>query len=423
MSGGFSATIAPFFNRTGSNVVVKHWTGRVRAGYLFLPFAAIAFHAFGLDTPYRTTMYLNIVLVVLIAVRQGDWLRAGDRGMLAATVSMPLVLVVLHLLAGGTGAKEMRHLLAASFLAIGIWQLASVPPADAKLESRLRVAALLGVIGYVAIQSVLTFATSHHYGTTKNPHYLAQYCLLLIPVAAYLLQRSSPPVRLAMGAALIALLALLLETSSRPAWLALMLVTLLVLGLRRRLLSWQAALVVLAVGALYLVNAGGFASRVDDLYAHIGTEERVHIWRDTWTAQQASTGWQWFVGHGFDSFKDGFRSFSKRDYGVDFNAPHNFPLELLYTSGIIGLAAVAIAVAGLYRLGFRLYLDTGRSSFVLALLAGLTVNLAFVSVTIGFFTSYNLLPLATVAGLLLALKRTLARQESRGPTSPAGPGA
>jgi len=387
-------------------VVNTRWAGIVRAGYLFLPLMAVACQALGLNAPYRTLIYVNIGLVVILAHR--EWLRPGSRGTMAAIVAMPLALIVLQLLSGGPNVRDIRHLVAITFLTIGIWQLASVPPSDAKVERRLYLVALIGIVGYAALQSFLVAMTSNHFGTTKNPHYLAQYCLMLIPVATYLFHRSSPALRLLAGTALVALFALLLDTASRPAWLSLLLAAVLALWLRRQILSWWTVVMVAVIGVLYAANVSDFAGRIDDLYANIGTEERVFIWRDTWTAQLAGSAWQWLVGHGIDHFRDAYRHFSTRDFGIDFNTPHNFLLELLYTSGIAGLVVVIAAIASLYRLGLRLYRDTGHASFVLVLLVVLTANLAFVSITVSFFTSHTLMPLAIIAGLLLSLRETLA---------------
>ncbi len=60
---------------------------------------------------------------------------------------------------------------------------------------------------------------------------------------------------------------------------------------------------------------------------------------------------------------------------------------------------------------FQARLRLGRPPFVAALIAVLTANLLFVSITVGFFSSANLLILSLVSGLALKLKA-----DSRGDT-------
>ncbi len=121
--------------------------------------------------------------------------------------------------------------------------------------------------------------------------------------------------------------------------------------------------------------------------------------------QQTSLIRQWLVGHGIDSFEDDFKAFSRfHELGFDFNAPHNFVLELLYTVGLVGLMAVVVMLGYcLYARLFQTYATQKRAHHVAALIAVLTANLLFASITIGFFTSYNLPILSVIVGLALAL--------------------
>lgn len=387
----------------------QHWLRRLTAGYTFLPLTIVFSHALGLDTPYRSLMYLNVAIVLLLAFRSKVLFDQASRPALAFMLAIPVLLSMLHVLAGGdTGTKEIRHLLTATVLAIGIWQFVSVPPADSESETRLLRLVLAAIVLYAAVQAASVFLLGLRNGTTKNPHYLAHYCLVLIPVCAYLFQRSTLRIRLSIGLVIFILFLLLIQSGSRPAWLSFAIVTVLSLAFRRRLLSWLTLSIFLAIAAIYMGNIKGFANRVDHLASTIQTEERVYMWRDTWNAQKESSPWQWIVGHNLDTFGDDFRRFTTYQQGhMDFKTPHNYILELLYKSGIIGLTAVGVLLFQLYRFGLILHRRSRASPFVLMLMATITANLLFVSITIGFFTSYNLLPMAIVAGLLLSKEKSM----------------
>ena len=162
-----------------------------------------------------------------------------------------------------------------------------------------------------------------------------------------------------------------------------------------------------------MTNAGNFAIRFGDLLSHLGTEERVVIWRDTWRMQSESAPIEWLIGHGLNSFKTDFVPFSYFHLQhMDFNSPHNFFLELLYISGVIGLVLAVSLYWILYRsLIVSISNQTEYKTIYLLLLAVLTTNLVLVSITLPFFTSYNLNVIAIVFGVMLYLKQIQSRAD------------
>ena len=90
---------------------------------------------------------------------------------------------------------------------------------------------------------------------------------------------------------------------------------------------------------------------------------------------------------------------------MDYNSPHNFFLELLYISGAIGL----VLAVSLYWIIYRKLIvlinnQTEFKNIYLLLLAILTTNLILVSITLPFFSSYNLNVIAIVFGVILYLQ-------------------
>lgn len=278
--------------------------------------------------------------------------------------------------------------------------------ANRKNGEQLKQLALCVAILYVLIQTVSVFFFGLKFGTTKNPHYLAQYCLLLMPVFAYVFFTSTTTlVKIVSTVCAFLLMALLLETLSRPAWIGLILIAGLTILHQQRI---SKLLCLVAVGlffsGLYHLNVEGFGARVHDLYINIQTEERVYIWRDTLSMLYENGPKQWLVGHGLGSFRDGFTHYSSyHKVGRDFNSPHNFVLELLYTSGVLGLIVVLVFFLIFYYRLISVYLQSHQSDYSFVLIAILTSNLILVSITLPFFTSYNLLVCSYVGGLLLFL--------------------
>jgi O-antigen ligase len=157
---------------------------------------------------------------------------------------------------------------------------------------------------------------------------------------------------------------------------------------------------------LTLTNVGNFADRFKELLVNLNTEERVTIWHDTWQMQIDSTLDKWILGHGLDAFKESFKPYSHYHLlNIDFNSPHNFILELLYVSGISGVLLLIFMFSLMYK---NLYLGIKNQAqyknIYLVLMAILTSNLILVSITLPFFTSYNLNIIAVVTGVMLYLK-------------------
>jgi O-antigen ligase len=357
---------------------------------------------------YRLFAYLNLLLVLIYVVTQ-QYKAKGfyDKKTLIYIFSIPLGFIAIHFLASANLViiKEIRHILLAAFLATGVWLLAKRN--HGFIKDNILGFTLVLILIYVAVQVVALWWFNKPYGTTKNPHYLALYSSILLIVSTYIFFKVSTRLKWLIATCILLLGILLLHTSSRPTWIGLIVsgsVVLIFLNRRVRTFSTLAMIAVLI--GLTLTNAGNFAARFGELLVNIKTEERVVIWQDAWKMQMESPPVTWIFGHGLDTFKEGFKHYSQYHmYGLDYNSPHNFPLELLYLSGIAGVLLSTLMVGLTYK---NLYLGIKNQvqykNIYLALMAVFTSNLILVSITLPFFTSYNLNVIAIVTGVMLYLK-------------------
>jgi O-antigen ligase len=393
----------PFFFQDGRKLITFY-----PALLLLIVFS----HAIGTDSPYRSLAYGNIALVLYFAYRL--WTHSRDEFKLAlykpaCFLCTPIAIVVLHFIADPTlaGMKEVRHISSAVFIMLGIGLFIDLKPPPGHKNHTYMHLFVLFILAYTLTQGVFVLWTGRSSGTTPNTHYLAQYCLLLLPASALLLgQSKSALIKALLALCTITLLLLLLQTHSRPAWLAAM-----ICGLVYACLTpehrWKIMLLLVAIaGALWLADVGSFASKSMELIQTVHKEERVTIWRDAWAMQTQSSPLEWLVGHGLNSFKNDFLAFSQYHHqGIDFNSPHNYLIELVYLSGVLGFSIVAFMILFLYYNLGRLYLRNTRSEMIKLLIISLTGNLLLCSIIVPFYTSYNLLILGIIGGITLSLER------------------
>ncbi len=179
------------------------------------------------------------------------------------------------------------------------------------------------------------------YGTTKNPHFLALYSALCFYLSLYFYNKSTSKWRFGYILLSLTLLVLVLNTSSRPVWIAII----ISLFFYFHQFDTKKALKLLVPFFLiqYLLiytNAFNYSTRFVELAQNITTEERVTIWQDTLELQKKASMKEWLIGHGTKSFYKDFQSVSRYHEIKDFKSPHNVFLELLYSSGLVGLGLI-----------------------------------------------------------------------------------
>lgn len=375
----------------------------------------ILMHMFNWAEPYRILININLIIVVFYGI---SYIRKGEDipyRKVIAIFFVPVGYMVLHMIAVDriVYVKEIRLLTLALFLTLGVSMLAKHKMAHVK--QYILPSMILLLLTYVIIQTVAIVFFHKPFGTTKNPHYLAHYSALSLPVAAYCYsQVSSFRARILLASIILVLGTFVLLTSSRPAWLALMLSSLIwlfFLNKKKRILLF--ALILAIPVFLFISNVAHFGDRFTDLAKNITKEERVTIWQDTWTMQKTSNPKEWLVGHGLDSFLEDFKPYSNYHLQhIDFNGPHNFPLELLYTSGILGVFLFIFLCFFLY--GYLIKSGKMRQEFSIVnglLISILTLHLLFIMITIPFFRSYNLNIIALIGGAALFTRKLASKHE------------
>jgi O-antigen ligase len=359
---------------------------------------------FTIGWAYRFFAYANLVAVSIYAFYQYKTSKKViDYQWIKYPVMFSFLVYALHFFAVQNleFIKEMRHILLAVFLLIGTAML------DNKEEGYIRknifMFAILIISIYVATQATSLWFFNHPYGTTKNPHYLALYSSVSIIVALYCFFRASLVFKWLLALCIILLGAFLIQSSSRPAWLALIFTGCLVTCFFKSKGKIYALLsITIVLLSLILTNVGNFTERSKDLIENVSTEERVAIWQETWTMQTNSSLPEWIVGHGLNSFEESFKPYSSYHLkNIDYNSPHNYLLELLFTSGILGLILVLAMFWSVYeRLIYSIKLEDGQKSFYITLLAILTTSVIFASITLPFFNSYSINIIALVVGMM-----------------------
>lgn len=363
---------------------------------------------------YRFLAYVNLIFVLgygLSELRNGYPLKINKS--LYYLIAIPIAFITIHFLAVENliFIKEIRHIVLAIFLALGIWLLAKKNPAY--IKKNIFGFTITLVFIYVVVQAIALWWFDRPYGTTKNPHYLALYSAIGFIIATYCFFRASARMKFLIGVSILFLGVFLLHTSSRPTWIGLIfsgVLALLFLNQQSRRF-FGLAIATILIG-LTLTNAGNFASRFEALLFNLNTEERVVIWQDTWEMQTQSSNGEWLLGHGLDSFEEHFKPYSHYHLqNTDFNSPHNFVLELLFISGAIGLL---LAVSMFWLIYKNLLAGiNGQNQYkniYLVLLVVITSNLILVGITLPFFTSYNLNVIAIVTGSMLYLREISIRQ-------------
>lgn len=357
---------------------------------------------------YRFFAYLNVLIVLISLYFQfQEFGNLKNLYWLKSLLFYPLAIFCLHFFSVQDFViiKEIRHTTIAIFLAIGLALLARKN--HDYLKENIRLIMLLVIIVYIFGQLVAIWGLGKHYGTAKNPHYLALYSSISIIVGIYSFYKSSVQVKLILGICLIILGFLLLETSSRPAWIGLFFSSIIAtIFLNKKNMLGSVFSLIVFILFIFFTNLGGFAERSQDLISHISTEERVTIWKETVDMQMDSSTFNWIVGHGIDSFEEDFKPYSSyHQKGIDFNSPHNYILEVLYISGVVGLIIFISFFCILYKKVISCIKKSYKyKDIYLMLFIVLTTHFIFASITLPFFYGPSLNVIAYVIGMLVYLE-------------------
>ncbi len=372
--------------------------------HFFVLCIGIFMHLLGWGEGYRFAFHLNLLIVLVYIFKSHQ--KIFRKPELMAIIFLPPIYILLNLLSGAdlVYSGEVRAIIFASAIALGVWIIFQKDPKY--IYYRLPATATTAVVLYTIIEAMALWVLNKPFGTLKNPHYLALGSSIFLILTVFLISRSTFSRKLLLVPVLIALGAFIINTSSRPIWVGLICsAILLVAFVDARFRLFTGFLVATTLSVVLFGNIGGALDRTVSLIENINSEERVLIWQETWKMQSDSSTREWLVGHGLKTFEEDFKKYSSyHSLHTDFNSPHNYILESLYLSGIVGLMILISLVLTIYK-----YILYGLKTYhkfrhhYLMILCLLTANLVAVSIIVPLFSRYNLTVFAIVTGALLIL--------------------
>jgi O-antigen ligase len=413
---------------------------------------------------YAPALFINIgVLIVYFTflLWQKDYVNAR---VVACIFAIPVFFTLLNMLSTQNFAFNTyaRNAWDAAYIAAGIWLIAKtnangISKYGAKLIFfSLFIYTLLLIqfpISTAAILKPIYLLGINFSGTTivSTPH-LSIYTAAAFLLAIYFLVKSSWRLKVLTLPILISLFLFILYTSWRPVWLGIIIglgVSILLCYKQQRKFIISGFILMQVI--LFASNVGHFRDRMFNLVTQHASEERTIIWQDAWKMQVASPAQQWLIGHGLMSFKEDFKLYSRfylnpelislppprdrkywvynqtvNDYlihfrlysnyvklkktdsllnkSINFRSPHNLLLDVLYTSGLLGL----IFIGGFYYFMMRYLTRLSHFSNESRLLACVTLsallsNLIVNGLNFPFFLHFNIMPIAFICGITLYL--------------------
>ncbi len=174
------------------------------------------------------------------------------------------------------------------------------------------------------------------------------------------------------------------------------------------------------VGLMVITNYQNIFAEMKDLIIHISREERVVIWSDSLKMIATDNYWHILFGHGLGSFRYAFSDFSSVARYSQHVFPHNFFLQWVYESGLLGFGLIT---ALLFFFGYVLtYIIRTTNSypvttFCKCLLVYYLAWLLHCGLTVGFFSNYTLYPFAYTIGGINGLFLAHQKKQTAGPVT------
>lgn len=372
--------------------------------HFFVLLGSVFFFIVGSGEGYRTCAYLNVLFVVYGALQYYkakiiNWNRV------VSVLWIPVAFMVLDLTAGNATGHRFNvytKMVLILFLAYG-WMMFLNNMDTLKQEFFLKSLLVLSCV-FVVFQFFVygflgnEYVHSWHFGTFNNPHHLALYILLTAPLIFSFIFYYRGIKGLFLVVMLLISAWMLLKTSSRPAWLAILVGMSVLLPFLRNRTKLVAAVLTITLPVIFFCSSKQFHDRVQDLITNISTEERVEIWRNSWQMIQSSSFGEWVRGHGFDSFPTAYGVFTHFT-GPQYTHPHNFVLEVLYTSGVLGLLLSALLYYFLTMkivAASRLAISSHFTMIGKLVLVSATMLFFHLFLTLPFFSTYNFYVLVMV---------------------------
>lgn len=245
------------------------------------------------------------------------------------------------------------------------------------------------------------------YVRQTNKHILSNFIIMAVPFLSFYLFTIKNKKKYILtpltGLLIIVCLDILLKAQSRPAFLALFFSCLILIFFtrdRKKIALFSAGLLGIAI-ILTATNYAGVYDIMKELALSISQEERVVLGYDSLRMIKKSDSIKVLFGHGIGSFRYDYSEFASASGLSHHVFPHNFPLQLVYESGLIGFSLIFVLFGFMAYLLIRQFFTIDSDSvriFSKCLLFYYIAWLFHCGVTVGFFSSYTLYPLAFTLG-------------------------
>lgn len=417
---------------------------------------------------YPPLLYINLAILMTYLIflfLQNDLAKAK---IVICIFALPVFFTLSDMLSlqSLTLSTYARNAWDAAYIATGIWVISSSKSEwIAKHGSKLVFTALLictliliqlPINRFVLLKPIDLFGFNLSMNTQIYSSFICIYAAAVFLVALYFLVKSPWQLKIITLPILVSILLFILYVSWRPVMLGLIigLSTSLLLCYKNKRRIILGGLILLQI-ILLVTNFANFRDRMTTLITQSSSDERTIVWQDVWEMQVASPIEKWIIGHGLMSFQEDFHLYSRfymrpasihtpqdppkklwvynqtvNDYliafrvysdyikpkkttkntdshftsPISYRSPHNLLLDVLYSSGLLGL----IFISGLYFFIMRSLVKLSQLNLEYSLLACFTLS-ALISNTIAcglnfpFFLPYNLIPLAFISGITLYL--------------------
>jgi hypothetical protein len=259
----------------------------------------------------------------------------------------------------------------------------------------------------VCWQLTAYFVFKMPYGTFSNPHYIASFTVLILPVIVYFTLVANSWYRYLLILLAAMDLALIFKIGSRPAIIGVTAGTVFaLLFLTRGRQKWIGFSLIIAIFAAVLLSGyGGVFAKFEELIVNLATEERVQLWLTSWKMIKDNTLASWIFGNGIGSFRTLYPQYKILTV-KHIVSPHNYFLEILYENGIIALILV---VGG----GLMLFISALKASFAevkknnrILLKCMIVIFISWLihtGLTFPFYSKYAQYSLAFILGPMLVL--------------------
>ncbi|HEY9840614.1 MAG TPA: O-antigen ligase family protein, partial [Candidatus Obscuribacterales bacterium] len=346
-----------------------------------------------------------VMLLALQLLRHKDFSPLLDYPLLKPALLLLLVLGMSWIFSVNRLAslEEIWRWVMYLLLALGTYGWLRLMPDPGRAVVQVATGSLLIGTGIVVLGFAMPSAESGLSSTFYRTNDLAGYLLLQVPLALHLLL--TRPGRLAKGVYGLVfgvLAGALVLTNSRSSWVAGLLACGLVLVFNRRQLQQRALQIGLAVGGVALLAGLGLfwqkvLPRLETLLSMRILQENATSWR----LELLEGAWQMFLAHpllgtGPNTFASAFPAFQQQPGYYSIN-PHNFYLQALAETGLLGLIAL-----GIWLLVFVRVLLRRPNACSLGILAGLAASLFHIGFDIDWSVSAIPILFAVLLGAGLA---------------------